>query len=251
MDAVYIERQKFESLTFAKKEFVEKYELCVSDKDFGIDPATGLHFMEPDIIDNCKNDHEVQFLLDRELEILKEDQATLRMIMANREKGRESDPMSYAPGNIQRVIMNATQQFRIDQSQPSDLHPKNIIKKINSLLQKLVVVHGFDSLSMEAQKNATTAYEILIRSTLATKRVLLEFRLNEVSLDWIIGEIEHRFHRAKVNPLEMAGVLAAQSIGEPTTQMTLNVSILLSISWLELFSFINTPIIFLLFHIPF
>ena len=244
MDATYIERQKFELLTFPRKEFQEKYELCVSDEDFGIDPVTGFHFMEPDIIYDCKNDFEVQFLLDREIEILKEDQATLRMIMGNREAGRESDPMSYAPGNIQRVIMNATQQFRIDQNQPSDLHPKDIIEKIKKLLQKLVVVHGLDTISMEAQKNATTMYEILIRSTLATKRVLLEFRLSEVSLDWILGEIEVKFQRAKVNPGEMAGVLAAQSIGEPTTQMTLNVSILLSVIWLELFSFINVPVIF-------
>jgi DNA-directed RNA polymerase II subunit RPB1 len=234
MDAVYIERQKFESLTFAKKEFLEKYELCVSDEDFGIDPATGLHFMEPDIIEDCKNEPEVQFLLDRELEILKEDQATLRLIMANREAGRESDPMSYAPGNIQRVIMNATQQFRIDRSQPSDLHPKDIITKVNSLINKLVVVQGFDTLSMEAQENATTAYRILIRSMLASKRVLLEFRLSEASLDWILGEIEARFHLAKVNPGEMAGVLAAQSIGEPATQMTLNVSRFLPLSCLDL-----------------
>jgi DNA-directed RNA polymerase II subunit RPB1 len=120
--------------------------------------------------------------------------------------------------------MNATQQFRIDRSQPSDLHPKDVITKVNSLINKLVVVHGFDTLSMEAQENATTAYRILIRSMLASKRVLMEFRLSEASLDWILGEIEARFHLSKVNPGEMAGVLAAQSIGEPATQMTLNVS---------------------------
>jgi DNA-directed RNA polymerase II subunit RPB1 len=37
-----------------------------------------------------------------------------------------------------------------------------------------------------------------------------------------VGEIETRFNIAMVNPGEMAGVLAAQSIGEPATQMTLN-----------------------------
>ena len=221
----YIERQEFESLTLAKREFLETYELNVNEDDFGIDPATGLHFLEPDIIEDCKNDPEVQLLLDRELEILKEDQRALRLIMANREAGRESDPMSYAPGNIRRVIMNATQQFRIDRSQPSDLHPKDVITKVNDLLSKLIVVVGDDFLSVEAQADATRAYRILIRSMLASKRVLMEFRLSESSLDWILGEIEARFHLAKVNPGEMAGVLAAQSIGEPATQMTLNVSI--------------------------
>jgi len=78
-------------------------------------------------------------------------------------------------------------------------------------------------LSVEAQANATTLYRILIRSLLASKLVLLDFRLNKNALNWVLGEIETRFHVAKVNPGEMAGVLAAQSIGEPATQMTLNV----------------------------
>jgi hypothetical protein len=49
--------------------------------------------------------------------------------------------------------------------------------------------------------------------------------LTEAALDWVIGEVETRFYVAKVNPGEMVGVLAAQSIGEPATQMTLNVSL--------------------------
>jgi DNA-directed RNA polymerase II subunit RPB1 len=67
-------------------------------------------------------------------------------------------------------------------------------------------------------------YRILIRGMLASKRVLKQYRLSEAALNWVIGEIETRFHKAKVNPGEMVGVLAAQSIGEPATQMTLNVS---------------------------
>ncbi|KAJ2511985.1 DNA-directed RNA polymerase II core subunit rpo21, partial [Coemansia sp. RSA 1937] len=42
------------------------------------------------------------------------------------------------------------------------------------------------------------------------------------AFDWLLAEIETRFKRAQVNPGEMVGVLAAQSIGEPATQMTLN-----------------------------
>mmetsp|Transcript_26154 Transcript_26154/g.55112 ORF Transcript_26154/g.55112 Transcript_26154/m.55112 type:complete len:824 (-) Transcript_26154:847-3318(-) len=161
-------------------------------------------------------------MLDREIEMLKDDQKMLRVIMANREAGREADVNSYAPGNIKRVIQNALRQFQIDKGVPSDLHPKDVIDKIEELLRRLVVVVGDDVLSMEAQKNATTLYSILIRSYLASKRVLKEYRLSEAALNWVIGEIETRFHHAKVSPGEMAGVLAAQSIGEPATQMTLN-----------------------------
>lgn len=36
------------------------------------------------------------------------------------------------------------------------------------------------------------------------------------------GEIETRFQQAIAQPGEMVGALAAQSLGEPATQMTLN-----------------------------
>lgn len=221
MDAVWIERQQFDSLTLPKGKFESRYLMNTSDPDFGYDDQK-LPFLEPEVAEDCRHDPEVQLLLDRELELLKDDQRTLRIVMANREAGRESDVNSYAPGNVRRVLQNAIRQFRIDKSQPSDLHPRDVINKVNGLLDRLVVVVGDDVLSVEAQENATTLYRILIRSLLSSKRVLKEWRLSKAGLEWVIGEVETRFHQAKVNPGEMAGVLAAQSIGEPATQMTLN-----------------------------
>eukprot|EP00816_Leptocylindrus_hargravesii_P004270 CAMPEP_0196809198 /NCGR_PEP_ID=MMETSP1362-20130617/9154_1 /TAXON_ID=163516 /ORGANISM="Leptocylindrus danicus, Strain CCMP1856" /LENGTH=1770 /DNA_ID=CAMNT_0042183805 /DNA_START=2209 /DNA_END=7521 /DNA_ORIENTATION=+ len=221
MDAVWIESQYFDSLTLAKDAFNDRYMLNTQDPEFGIDKQ-GLPFIEQEIVEDCRHDQEVQLALDREFEQLKDEQRILRIVMANREPGREADPKSYAPGNARRVIQNAIRQFRVDRSQPSDLHPKDVIQKVNALLDRLVVVVGDDALSLEAQANATTNYRILIRSLLASKRVLQEYRLSEAALTWVIGEIETRFNQSKVNPGEMAGVLAAQSIGEPATQMTLN-----------------------------
>lgn len=221
MDAVWIEKQKFDSLTLAKPDFDKLFVINTSDPDFGFDDQN-IPYLEPDVLEDCRRDPEVQLLLDREAESLREDQAILRVVMANREPGRESDESSYAPGNIRRVLHNAQRQFRIDRSLPSDLHPREIIEKYTALLERLVVVVGDDPLSVEAQNNAITNYRILVRSLLASKRVLKDWRLSRAALDWVLGEIETRFNIAQVNPGEMAGVLAAQSIGEPATQMTLN-----------------------------
>jgi len=46
--------------------------------------------------------------------------------------------------------------------------------------------------------------------------------LTSEAFDWVIGEIKSRFDQALVNPGEMVGPIAAQSLGEPATQMTLN-----------------------------
>lgn len=221
MDAVWIERQDFDSLTLTKTEFEARYVFDTTSPDFGHDDQ-GMPFLEAEVIEDCRREPEIQREMDREAELLREDQAVLRIVMKNREAGRESDESSYAPGNVLRVIHNAARQFRIDKSKPSDLHPREVMQKVNALLERLVVVVGDDPLSVEAQNNATTLYRILIRSLLASKRVLGQWRLSKAALDWVIGEIETRFNVAKVNPGEMAGVLAAQSIGEPATQMTLN-----------------------------
>jgi DNA-directed RNA polymerase II subunit RPB1 len=42
-------------------------------------------------------------------------------------------------------------------------------------------------------------------------------RLPKEAFDWVIGEIKSRFEQAIVNPGEMVGPIAAQSIGEPGT----------------------------------
>jgi len=221
MDAVFIERQKYESLNMTTTDFHETYSLYISDLSFGYDKY-GLPFLEPEMVDLCRHESGLQQILDKEIDLLLADQASLRRIMANREAGRESDPNAYVPVNIKRILVNAMRQFRIDCSLPSALHPKMVIDKVSGLLSRLIVVPGNDKLSVEAQTNATIMFRILVRSMLACKRVLKEYRLTENCFNWILDEIETRFHLSKVSPGEMCGVLAAQSIGEPATQMTLN-----------------------------
>ncbi|KAJ8928914.1 hypothetical protein NQ314_018451 [Rhamnusium bicolor] len=85
-----------------------------------------------------------------------------------------------------------------------------------------VVLPWEDRLSKQANENATLLFQCLVRSTLCTKCVSEEFRLSTEAFEWLIGEIETRFQQAQANPGEMVGALAAQSLGEPATQMTLN-----------------------------
>lgn len=47
-------------------------------------------------------------------------------------------------------------------------------------------------------------------------------RATSQAFDWLLGEIQDRFLQHRVQPGEVVGALAAQSIGEPATQMTLN-----------------------------
>lgn len=68
----------------------------------------------------------------------------------------------------------------------------------------------------------TELFFCIYRSTLCSKRVSDEFRLSQEAFEWVLGEIETKFQQAHAHPGEMCGALAAQSLGEPATQMTLN-----------------------------
>jgi DNA-directed RNA polymerase II subunit RPB1 len=149
-----------------------------------------------------------------------------KQLNRDRKTAREIFPLGDArivlPCNLERLIVNAQKTFHVNVRAPSDLNPVKIVESIRKLSDKLVIVGGEDRLSKEAQTNATLLMNILLRSYLSSKRITEELKLSEEAFDWLMGEIETRFQQAKSQPGEMVGPLAAQSLGEPATQMTLN-----------------------------
>ncbi len=163
-----------------------------------------------------ENSLDLQTKLDREFAQLKADRRVLREIFPN---GDASWPL---PVNIQRIIQNSRQIFNIDTRKPSDLDPGFVVDKVVELADSLVIIRGDDPLSQEAQSNATLLFKCLLRSTLAVRRVIEEYHLDTAAFLWVVGEIKVKFDSSIVAAAEMCGILAAQSIGEPATQMTLN-----------------------------
>ncbi|TMW63060.1 hypothetical protein Poli38472_005678 [Pythium oligandrum] len=223
MDAVWVEKQRFESHRLNKKDFEKKYVFDITSDLLGCVPnSPDQLYLEPDIIKDIRTSQHTQQVLREELDQLQKDRVNLRVILASRGQGQESDDGAQVPVNIRRLVQNAQQLFSVDLQKPSSLHPIRIIEGVKELCQKVIVVQGDDRLSIEAQQNATLFFQILLRSTLASKTVTLEHRLTETAFEWLMGEIESKFTSALVAAGEMAGVVAAQSIGEPATQMTLN-----------------------------
>jgi DNA-directed RNA polymerase II subunit RPB1 len=77
----------------------------------------------------------------------------------------------------------------------------------------LKLVHGDDYVSEEARLNSVMLFRILLRSSLSSKKIIRDYRLNHKAFEYLIGEIESRFQQAIVHPGEMVGAVAAQSIG--------------------------------------
>ncbi|CAK4520911.1 unnamed protein product [Aphanomyces euteiches] len=223
MDAVWVEKQKFDGHTLNRAKFEAKFKIDPYDDALGTVPhCPDELYMDPQIIQDIQTNPVTQQLLREEYLQLQKDRLNLRVILASRGQGQESDHAAQVPVNVKRLIQNAQQLFSISMLHPTTLHPEHVINGVRELCGDIIVVKGDDHLSVEAQENATLLFQILLRSTLAVKRMLLEYRLNNSAFEWLLGEIKSKFLASLVSAGEMAGVVAAQSIGEPATQMTLN-----------------------------
>ena len=85
----------------------------------------------------------------------------------------------------------------------ADRNNANSFKRRDELLHKIVF--------------KTALYDIL-----SPKKVIVGKQLNKKQFDTIINEISNSFNKNIVEAGEMVGIIAAQSNGEPLTQMTLN-----------------------------
>ena len=210
LDGAHIEQQTVDMIVSSDKQFEKKFRVDVMDPELSL---------SSDVLEQATEiagDVSVQRYLDEEWEDLLKDRSFLR------EGKLDDSEQMQLPLNVMRIFDTAKTKFRIKDGARSDLHPAEVIPKVRALLDNLVVVRGDDSLSREAQESATLLFKALLRSRLAFKRLVKEYSLNRLAFDNILGDIASRFAKAVVSPGEMVGVLAAQSIGEPATQMTLN-----------------------------
>jgi len=136
-----------------------------------------------------------------------------------------------SPVNLYRIIENN----RNSTAKGEDLHPAYVVQRLDEILEykntKLVAMSKKESEDKNGIKYiddqiAKTFLRIALYDSLAPKRSIIEFGLNKVNFDEIVDEIIKSYNKNIIESGEMVGLIAAQSIGEPTTQLTLN-----SIDW--------------------
>lgn len=125
-----------------------------------------------------------------------------------------------SPVNFSRFIKNIRYKIGLDAAtMDADdiLTPDYIQKQITNLIKSLRV-SPHDNINDYSVRPFLT----LLRSNLASKKLLLKHHYNKTAFDHLIQEIKIRFISSLIIPGEGVGVLAAQSIGEPATQLTLD-----------------------------
>ena len=120
-----------------------------------------------------------------------------------------------APVNLGRLILNIKTRFGLDPTAQTDLTPIEVLNRIPTLIER---THG----------SHVRMWCALLRCFLSPHNIIVKERFTKDAFDALSELIVVAHMKSWVQPGEQVGIIAAQSIGEPSTQLTLN-----SVDWDE------------------
>jgi len=126
------------------------------------------------------------------------------------------------PVNFNRII----QEYNNDKPLV-ELKPTDIVDAIEDILDDyehrlLVLNDKKNKLIKDDEKSFKTLYRMALYHYLSPKKCIFEYGLSKEEFNKLCNEIKLNYTKSLVEPGEMVGVIAAQSVGEPTSQMTLD-----------------------------
>lgn len=126
--------------------------------------------------------------------------------------GRDDKKVNY-PVHLQAILRNVENQLGLSSQSQVDL----------TLLECLDMIEKeYDYLDSLPYTKPTRLFKALFYYYLNPKELLIIRRFHYEGIKALLMQIRTAYMRAIVHPGEMVGLVAAQSIGEPTTQLTLN-----------------------------
>lgn len=114
----------------------------------------------------------------------------------------------FAPVNLARWILNIKTRFGLKPTSKTNLTPIMVLEAINKIMER---THSYHKI-----------WAALLRFHLAPHKLIVKERFTKEALEMLMEIIVLNHMKSWVQPGDQVGIVAAQSIGEPATQMTLN-----------------------------
>jgi len=118
------------------------------------------------------------------------------------------------PVAFTHLIQNIKNQNNIQSNSLVDITPYEAFNMIEDVYNNI--------LSVSTYCVPNELFKILYYFYLSPRDIVIVKRFNKKTLELLLDAIVYQYKKSLVAPGEMVGMIAAQSIGEPTTQMTLN-----------------------------
>jgi len=116
----------------------------------------------------------------------------------------------FFPIHFKRLTINIV---GLNNKNKSNISPLEILEQNEKLKKDIFISNNF---------NNNKILHILIDVHLSPKILIHGSRITKLQYYELLNNIKTQFYKSRISPGEMVGAIAAQSIGEPATQMTLN-----------------------------
>lgn len=121
------------------------------------------------------------------------------------------------------VNLNRLTQDHSNKKCKYNLKPKYIIDEIEKLVLDNDIKLILSSKNIEDEMGIKFLFRLSLYTYLSPKKCVFEYKMDKENFDNLLRETKELYIRSIVNVGEMVGNISAQSIGEPTSQMTLDV----------------------------
>ena len=206
IDPVRVEAQPLPICKMSTEEVYAHYQMPVDDLKAGVyntsytkDAAKRLKKQKKQLQDRSMST--IDFMLAAKERIV-------RFVFDGKDAGSVNIPVAFA-----FMIQNVKGQQYLNADSLVDITPLEAFDIIDD---------GWRRINSLGYARPTELFEVAYYYYLSPKDLLMIKRFNRKALVMLIDNIVAGYKKAIVAPGEMVGLIAAQSIGEPTTQMTLN-----------------------------
>lgn len=213
----------------ADPRFIENVRFPIARKDLNDAQFEQEFRARINMFDKIYQNEQNEKLLDEEFEQLRQDRQFYRDIFLGLEMSAKKiyKDSAIMPVNINRIIEDTIYNLELKKYPPVTLNPGAIVIKVRSLCNSIhyclinEIQERTDAPIPPHIKNNLSLMCVLIRSYLNCA-TLLRKAISEIALDIIITHIRNTYTRSLIDYGKTVGIIAAQSISEPMTQMVLD-----------------------------
>ena len=137
-----------------------------------------------------------------------------REFIIKRVFNNKCDDVLFHPIAVYRMIDKIESMFNLRNMKfTSDLNPLYVLEEMNKLVVDLKINKHLTEVKLVG---------VIVRHYFSPKKLIFKHRFTKDAFDYMVENFKQRYIESLVQPSDMVGVVAAQSIGEPSTQLTLN-----------------------------
>ena len=215
-DPVKIESQHLPIVKLSLDQIYAHYQSPIIDDTWNMISQTNINSVNrsvftPEVLKQINIPQHIEYMKRRNQELIDktiEHRANIaRNVFNNVDNSSINMPVAFS-----HIIDNVCHQQLITPTTLVDISPMDAMMMIDAGIQKMV--YRF----IRPNPLFTTLYYYYMN----TNELLIKKRFGRNALEVLINQIILSYNNSIIAPGEMVGMIAAQSIGEPTTQMTLN-----------------------------